>query len=82
MEAMSDTEVEILRALSPERKLAVMQGLIQQAFDLKAAWIGLKAPELPEQGPALHRAPRRSRDLLYGHGGRGGGRVRRSSIHA
>ena len=49
MEAMSDTEVEILRALSPERKLAVMQGLIQQAFDLKAAWIGSRAPELPEQ---------------------------------
>jgi len=46
MESMSDTELEILRGLSAERKLAVMQSLIQQAFDLKEAWIKSQAPEL------------------------------------
>ena len=49
MEVMSDVEVELLRALGPERKLAVMQSLIQQAFDLKEAWIRSQAPELPEE---------------------------------
>ncbi|NNF14865.1 MAG: hypothetical protein HKN72_16680 [Gemmatimonadetes bacterium] len=49
MEAMSDAEVEILKALGPERKLAVMQSLIQQAFDLKEAWIGSQEPELPRE---------------------------------
>jgi hypothetical protein len=44
---MSDAEIEILRALGPERKLEVMQSLIQQAFNLKEAWIGSRAPELP-----------------------------------
>jgi len=54
MEVMSDVEVELIRALGPERKLAVMQSLIQQAFDLKEAWIGSQAPELPEEEILVH----------------------------
>ena len=36
-EATRDAEIEILRALTPEQKVAAMQGLIQTAFELKAA---------------------------------------------
>jgi hypothetical protein len=43
-----ETEIELLRALSPERKLAVMQSLIQQPYDLKRAWICARSPELAE----------------------------------
>lgn len=48
---MSDTrqlEYELLRRLSPARKLAIMQGLIRQAWALKEAWVRHTEPELPE----------------------------------
>lgn len=38
----------ILRALSPAAKLAAMKALIQQAYDLKAAWIRATEPHLSE----------------------------------
>jgi hypothetical protein len=41
-------EIELLRALTP-RKLAIMQSLIQQAYDLKRAWVRARSPELTER---------------------------------
>jgi hypothetical protein len=41
-------EYEILRALTPTAKLAAMQGLIRQAYELKAAWIRTQSPHLSE----------------------------------
>jgi hypothetical protein len=35
--------------MSPDRKLAVMRALIQQAYDLKTAWIRAQRPELSEE---------------------------------
>lgn len=49
MEATAEREIELLRHMSPERKLAVMQSLIQQAYDLKEAWIRSQMPELSEE---------------------------------
>lgn len=43
-----DAETEILRALTPEQKIAAMQGLIQTAFDLKAAWLRTRYPTMDE----------------------------------
>ena len=48
MEAIPQHEIDLLRALSPERKLAVMRSLIQQAYDLKRASIRARSPELTE----------------------------------
>ncbi|MEX2047996.1 MAG: hypothetical protein WEB90_00295 [Gemmatimonadota bacterium] len=48
MSAVQDPEYEILRALTPAAKLAAMQSLIRQAYDLKAAWVRAQSPHLPE----------------------------------
>lgn len=44
-----DRETEILRAMRPAEKLAVMQALIRQAFDLKAAALRSRWPEMSEE---------------------------------
>lgn len=41
-------EYEILRALTPEQKVATMQGLLQLAYDLKVAWLRAEHPEMEE----------------------------------
>jgi hypothetical protein len=41
-------ELEVLRQMSPRRKLEVMTGLIRQAYVLKAAGIRALHPHLPE----------------------------------
>lgn len=41
-------ETEALRRMTPEEKLAVMHGLIRQAWELKAAAIRARQPDLPE----------------------------------
>lgn len=46
--ASSDVEIEILRRMTPARKLAVMHALIRQAFELKAAAVRARWPELPD----------------------------------
>ena len=43
---ISEPDLEVLRQLSPARKLAVMSGLIQQAWSLKAALIRDRNPDL------------------------------------
>ena len=47
MEALRQ-ETDSLRRMSPEQKLAVMHALIRQAWELKAAVIRARQPELPE----------------------------------
>lgn len=41
-------EYEILRALTPEQKIAAMQGLLQLAYDLKVASLRSQHPEMSE----------------------------------
>lgn len=41
-------DTESLRRLTPERKLTIMHALIRQAWELKAAVIRARQPELPE----------------------------------
>ena len=41
-------DVEAVRALTPEQKIAVAEGLIAQAWELKEAWIRAHHPELSE----------------------------------
>lgn len=48
METTPEREIALLRALGPEQKLAVMHSLIQQAYDLKQAWVRARSPELTE----------------------------------
>jgi hypothetical protein len=45
-------DTEILRRMSPEQKLTVMHALIRQAWELKAAAIRMRQPDLSE--PAVH----------------------------
>ena len=45
---MTDQEVDTLRHMSPAQKLAVMHTLIRQAFELKAATVRARSPDLPE----------------------------------
>ena len=45
----ADRETEMLRRMTPEKKLAVMHALIRQAFALKAAALRARWPELPEE---------------------------------
>ncbi len=61
MESARDEEDAILRSLSPATKLATMKALIQQAYDLKAAWIRSTQPGLGEK-EVLARA----RELVTG----------------
>ena len=44
-----DVEIEILRRMTPEQKLAVMRTLIRQAYELKAAGLRAMHPELSEE---------------------------------
>ena len=46
---LSETEVTVLRRMTPAQKLAVMQTLIRQAYELKAAGIRASQPDLPEE---------------------------------
>ena len=46
--AITDQETEALRRMSPEQKLAVMHALIRQAFELKAATVRARWPDLSE----------------------------------
>lgn len=41
-------ELDILRRMTPERKLAVMHALIRQAYMLKDAAVRAASPELPD----------------------------------
>lgn len=43
-----ERETETLRRMTPAEKLAVMHGLIRQAWELKAAVIRARDPALPE----------------------------------
>jgi hypothetical protein len=47
MEALQQ-ETDALRRMSPEQKLNVMRALIRQAWELKAAVIRARQPELSE----------------------------------
>lgn len=42
----TDRDLEIVRAMTPAKKLEVMHALIRQAHDLKAAWLRRTRPEL------------------------------------
>ena len=44
-----EADEALVRGLSAERKLAVMGSLIQQAYDLKMAWIKESKPELSDE---------------------------------
>lgn len=44
----TERETETLRGMTPAEKLAVMHGLIRQAWELKAGVIRARDPELPE----------------------------------
>ena len=56
-----EQEYRALRAMTPERKLAVMRSLIRQAYELKAAGVRAAQPELPEEDVRA-----RARDLVAG----------------
>ena len=43
-----DQDTDAVRRMTPERKLAVMTGLIRQAWELKAAGIRARRPDLPD----------------------------------
>lgn len=58
---LSEREVELLRRMTPERKLAVLRGLIRSAYALKEAGIRAANPELPEE-----EVRRRARELVTG----------------
>jgi hypothetical protein len=49
MDDQHQQELEVLRRLSPARKLEVMTGLIRQAYRLKTAWLRMTEPELSEE---------------------------------
>ena len=44
-----DQETEALRRMTPGQKLAVMNALIRQAYELKAAAVRTRWPEMSEQ---------------------------------
>ena len=46
--ATPDPETDLLRQMTPARKLAVMNALIRQAYELKAASLRDRFPEMPE----------------------------------
>lgn len=47
--AHDEREIEILRAMTAAQKLAVMRGLIRQAYTLKEAGVRALHPELTDQ---------------------------------
>jgi len=44
-----ERDIEILRQMTPEQKLAVMRSLIRQAYALKEAGVRALHPELSEE---------------------------------
>lgn len=56
-----ERETEILRRMTPGQKLAVLRGLIRQAWDLKAAAVRDRRPDLSE--PEVRA---RARELVGG----------------
>ena len=46
--SVMDLQAQLIRAMTPERKLAISQSLRRTAWELKAAWIRSIHPELPE----------------------------------
>ncbi len=42
-------ELEILRRMTPSKKLDVMNGMIRQAVELKEAWLRTTEPDLDEE---------------------------------
>ncbi len=46
---LMEEETELLRHMTPAKKLGVMQTLIRQAYELKAAALRARWPELSEQ---------------------------------
>ncbi|MGH7480621.1 MAG: hypothetical protein ACRELV_00570 [Longimicrobiales bacterium] len=57
----TELEIEALRHMSAERKLAVMTSLIRQAYELKAAGIRAHWPDLSEE-----EVRKRTRALVAG----------------
>lgn len=47
--AFRDVEIEILRGMTPAQKLAVMHALIRQAFELTAAAVRTRWPDIPDE---------------------------------
>jgi hypothetical protein len=43
-----EQDTETVRRMTPEKKLAVMHVLLRQAWELKAAVIRMRSPELPD----------------------------------
>lgn len=43
-----DEDTEVVRRMTPEAKLAVLEGLIRQAWELKVAIIRARDPDLAE----------------------------------
>lgn len=56
-----EREYEALRRMEPAEKLAVMKGLIRQAYELKAAGIRAASPDLAEE-----EVRARARELVGG----------------
>jgi len=46
---LPDQEIDLLRSMTPAHKLAVMHALIRQAFELKAAALRARWPDMPER---------------------------------
>ena len=47
--SLLDQETDLLRRMTPAEKLAVMQALIKQAYELKAAAVRARWPDLSEE---------------------------------
>lgn len=47
--ALRDQETDLLRRMTPAQKLAVMQTLVRQAYELKAAALRARWPQMSEQ---------------------------------
>jgi hypothetical protein len=45
---LTDQEIDVLRAMTPAQKLTVMHALIRQAYQLKAAAITERRPDLSQ----------------------------------
>jgi hypothetical protein len=58
-----DLETDLLRRMTPAKKLEVMRSLIRQAYALKAAGVRARWPDLPEDEVSA-----RTRDLIAGDG--------------
>jgi hypothetical protein len=46
MDELGEQELAILRSMSPERKLALVQSLLRSAWELQSAGVRLRQPEL------------------------------------